>query len=184
VTPCSLFLRNVGTNLPKYRRTSRILKMEAVRSSETTANVCQTTLHHILYLRRENLLSHINWESPLKVKLPLYHKDIRGSGGIAPPSMNSALDGDEWSSSGTGRFTIGNHSTGGWLGPKATSPTIINIVYQCFWEEFPEKMSFGISNLKAYNKHSWECIMNKSGFTKVSTNCISPASGNLKRLNT
>jgi hypothetical protein len=31
------------------------------------------------------------------INLALYHQNIGGSGGIAPPSLTSALDGGEWS---------------------------------------------------------------------------------------
>jgi hypothetical protein len=35
------------------------------------------------------------------------HEDIWGSGGIAPPFLTSAVDGDEWSASRQGYFTSG-----------------------------------------------------------------------------
>jgi hypothetical protein len=46
-----------------------------------------------------------------------------GSGGIAPPFLTSALDGDEWSTSLTGRFSPkerdpGTHWIVGWVGPE------------------------------------------------------------------
>jgi hypothetical protein len=58
----------------------------------------------------------INWES--------CHKDIWGSGGIAPPFVTSALDGDEWSASGCNRYIPGEnapntHLIGSWVGPWA-----------------------------------------------------------------
>jgi hypothetical protein len=39
-------------------------------------------------------------------------------GGMAPPFLTSALDGDEWSASCSSRFTPGIHSTGDWVGPR------------------------------------------------------------------
>jgi hypothetical protein len=44
----------------------------------------------------------------------------RGSGGIAPPFLNSALDGGEWSASLPGQFTTveiapSTHCIGGWV---------------------------------------------------------------------
>jgi hypothetical protein len=55
----------------------------------------------------------------------LCHKDIWGSGGIAPPFLTSALDGGEWSASRSGRFITrerppplsGTHWIGGRVGP-------------------------------------------------------------------
>jgi hypothetical protein len=52
------------------------------------------------------------------------HKDVWGSGGIAPPLLTSALDGGEWSASRPGRFIPGErppgtHQVGGWVGPRA-----------------------------------------------------------------
>jgi hypothetical protein len=47
-----------------------------------------------------------------------------GSGGIAPPLLTSALDGDEWSTLRPGRFTPGEIAAstrwiGRWVGPRA-----------------------------------------------------------------
>jgi hypothetical protein len=47
-----------------------------------------------------------------------------GSGGIAPSSLTSALNGGEWSALRTGRFTsgetaAGTHCIGGWMGHRA-----------------------------------------------------------------
>jgi hypothetical protein len=46
------------------------------------------------------------------------------NGGIAPPFLTSALDGDELSALCSGCFTpgetaLGIHCTGGWVGPRA-----------------------------------------------------------------
>jgi hypothetical protein len=46
------------------------------------------------------------------------------SGGIAPPFLISALDGDEWSALRPCRFTPGEtapfpHCIGGWMGPRS-----------------------------------------------------------------
>jgi hypothetical protein len=39
------------------------------------------------------------------------------SGGIAPPFLNPALDGDEWSASRSGRFTPEERTAGNrWIG--------------------------------------------------------------------
>jgi hypothetical protein len=47
-----------------------------------------------------------------------------GSGGIAPLFLTLALDGGEWSTSHSSRFTLegapGTHWIGGWVGPKAS----------------------------------------------------------------
>jgi hypothetical protein len=48
----------------------------------------------------------------------LRHKDVWGSGGIAPPFLTSALDGGELSSPCPGHFTFGTHWRGGWVGPR------------------------------------------------------------------
>jgi hypothetical protein len=45
-------------------------------------------------------------------------------GGVAPPFLTSTLDGDEWSASLPGRFTLEEraprtHCIGGWVGPRA-----------------------------------------------------------------
>jgi hypothetical protein len=47
-----------------------------------------------------------------------------GGGGIAPPFLTSALDGGEWSASGSVRLTpgegpCGNYWIEGWVGPRA-----------------------------------------------------------------
>jgi hypothetical protein len=47
-----------------------------------------------------------------------------GSGGIAPPFLNSAIVGAEWSASRPDRFiagerTPGTYWIGGWMGPRA-----------------------------------------------------------------
>jgi hypothetical protein len=47
------------------------------------------------------------------------HKDVRGSGGIAPAFSTLALDGGEWSASNPGCFTPGTHWIGGWVSPRA-----------------------------------------------------------------
>jgi hypothetical protein len=57
-----------------------------------------------------------------------------GSGGIAPRFLTSALDGGEWSASGTSRFTTGEiapgtHWIGGWVGPKAGLDAVKNRIY-------------------------------------------------------
>jgi hypothetical protein len=56
--------------------------------------------------------------------LNVCHEDIWGSGGILPPFLTSALDGDEWSASRPGRFTLGERApgtswTGGWVSLRA-----------------------------------------------------------------
>jgi hypothetical protein len=43
-----------------------------------------------------------------KVVPVLNHGDKRGSGGIAPPFLTSALDGDKWSALHSGHCTLGN----------------------------------------------------------------------------
>jgi hypothetical protein len=52
------------------------------------------------------------------------HEDVWGIGGIAPPFLTSALDGDELSASFFSRFTpvegvTGTHWIGGWVVPRA-----------------------------------------------------------------
>jgi len=42
-----------------------------------------------------------------------------GSEGIAPHLLNLGTNGDEWSASRPGRYTIGTHSIGRWLGSRA-----------------------------------------------------------------
>jgi hypothetical protein len=54
------------------------------------------------------------------IKYALCHKDILGSGGIAPPFFTFALDGGDWSNSRPGHFTpeeivTSTHWIGGWL---------------------------------------------------------------------
>jgi hypothetical protein len=51
-------------------------------------------------------------------------EDVSGSGGIAPPFLNSALYGGEWPVSRPGRFDSGErandtHWIGGWVSPRA-----------------------------------------------------------------
>jgi hypothetical protein len=53
----------------------------------------------------------------------LCHEDICGSVGIAPPFLNSVLDGGEYSASRPSLFTpgetdTGTHWIGGWVGPR------------------------------------------------------------------
>jgi len=53
-----------------------------------------------------------------------------GSGGIAPHSLTSALDGGECSASRPGRFTprektAGSHWIGGWVGPSAVLDAVV-----------------------------------------------------------
>jgi hypothetical protein len=57
------------------------------------------------------------------LKYALYHKDIWGSGGVAPSFFTSALDGVEWPVSRLDRFTPGErapstHWIEDWLGPR------------------------------------------------------------------
>jgi hypothetical protein len=52
-------------------------------------------------------------------------KIYEGSGGIAPPFLTSALDGDEWLALRSGRFTPGEkapciHCIAGWVGPRTS----------------------------------------------------------------
>jgi hypothetical protein len=66
-----------------------------------------------------------------KVKFSLWlinlapcHEVIRGSGGVAPPFLTLALDGNEWSASRLGRFNArgrvpGTYRIGRWVGPSA-----------------------------------------------------------------
>jgi hypothetical protein len=54
--------------------------------------------------------------------IALYHEDIWGSGGIAPPFLNSALDGGEWSASGPGRFNTGEGAPRYPLGTRLGGP--------------------------------------------------------------
>jgi hypothetical protein len=66
-------------------------------------------------------LSAISYGVKGEVRVTLCREDIWGSGGIAPPFLNSALDGGEWSVSRSSRFTPGervpsSHSIGGWVG--------------------------------------------------------------------
>jgi hypothetical protein len=49
----------------------------------------------------------------------LCYEDTRGSGGVAPPFLNSALDGGEWSASRPGHLTPGTHRIAGWAGHRA-----------------------------------------------------------------
>jgi hypothetical protein len=48
----------------------------------------------------------------------LCHEDLRGSESIAPPFLTLALDGGECSASCPGRFTLGTHWMGSWVGPR------------------------------------------------------------------
>jgi hypothetical protein len=57
------------------------------------------------------------------INYELYHEDICGSGGIAPPSLVLAIDGDDWSASRSCRFTPEDitpvtHWRGGCVGSK------------------------------------------------------------------
>jgi hypothetical protein len=59
----------------------------------------------------------------------LYHYNIWGSGGIAPPFLTSTLVGSEWSASCPSACTPGEtapvtHWIGGWLGPRASLDTV------------------------------------------------------------
>jgi hypothetical protein len=50
-------------------------------------------------------------------------EDVRGSGGMAPTFLTSALDGGEWSASRLCCFTTGEtalrtYGTGAWVGPR------------------------------------------------------------------
>jgi hypothetical protein len=65
---------------------------------------------------------------PVLDYLSTNHEDVWGSGGIAPPFLTSALDGDVWSASCPGRFTPseivpGAHWIGGWMGPTTSLDT-------------------------------------------------------------
>jgi hypothetical protein len=84
---------------------------------------------YFCYVKREVPYS-INLE--VKVKVPealiddaLRHEDVRKSGGTAPPSLTSAVDGGECSASRPCRFTPGETAPstqciGGWVGPRGS----------------------------------------------------------------
>jgi hypothetical protein len=55
---------------------------------------------HLTYLRNLLLVSERNIRKG--TRKPRY-EDVRGSGGITPPFLTSALDGSEWSASCPGR---------------------------------------------------------------------------------
>jgi hypothetical protein len=47
------------------------------------------------------------------------HEEIRGSGGIAPPFLISAIEGSEWAASRLRGLVSSTHCIGGWVGPIA-----------------------------------------------------------------
>jgi hypothetical protein len=60
----------------------------------------------------------------LSVRNVLHHEDVRGSGGIVPLFLTSALEGGEWRASRPDRFTLGTHWIRGWVGPRAGLDTV------------------------------------------------------------
>jgi hypothetical protein len=66
---------------------------------------------------------------PVLNQAPL-HEGVLGSGGVAPHSVTSALDGGEWSASRPARFTPkerapGTHWIGGWVGRRAVLDAVV-----------------------------------------------------------
>jgi hypothetical protein len=90
------------------------------RCENLKVHICQICFKYFWMYQMFNKVIMRNIEGKIftvLINLALYCEDVLGNGSIAPPFLNSALDGGEWSRPGSfnpGERAPGNRWIGGW----------------------------------------------------------------------